>query len=76
MGADNYYWGMRGRGEVEAEERLRAENKRLREALEELNANANRVLAGDLSWLSRRDIAAAVADRSKAALLAGEETKR
>lgn len=31
MGADNYYWGMRGRGEIEEEERLRADHKRLTE---------------------------------------------
>ena len=41
---------------------------RLRGALEELNMNTNNVLAGGLGWFTRRDIAAAVADRSKAAL--------
>lgn len=79
MGADNYSWRMVGRGEEERAQadarergRLEEENARMRAALEELNENANRILAGDLSWLTRRDIAAAVADRTKAAL--GERT--
>ncbi len=53
---------------VDDSDRLRAENKRLREALEEINMNANNLLAGGLSWFTRRDFADVVADRSKAAL--------
>ena len=48
--------------------RLEEENERMRSVLEELNMNANNLLAGGLSWFTKRDFAAAVADRSKYAL--------
>ncbi len=54
--------------------RLKAENDRMRGVLEELNMNANNLLAGGLGWFTKKDFAMAVADRSKYAL--GSEHKR
>ena len=52
-------------------ERAEAELVRLRSVVQELNMNANNLLSGGLGWFSRRDFAAAVADRTKAILAGG-----
>ena len=53
--------------------KLRAENKRLRDALQEIANNANGLLAGGLGHFSRRDFADAVAHRAKVALESSDE---